>query len=589
MELAPAVPFRSGGCGPKGARPRAAVVAALCLTIALGSCGCIPEFLKRRPVSKRTEETPPQPEFTGTGLKVSARFLDTRSEIEKRFKKFLPDSGVVPVEVIVRNDSDRPLKIHSANGLPLSPPFNGITVVVDGECYAPLSPLDVLTVLIGERKVLRYRKPGLFGIVAGVVAVQPLAAFFAHGELSVGRYYRSLVAHSIYPVRRSGVLEPITLGPGDERKGFLFILIPAGKNPYLGEGFPGSGEASCELRFRPSGPAYIDLDSLDICDVRMAGREVTSSSAVEGGVGEPAFFALRSAKRWRKGGLLVGHLDDVEEGKRESLAEVARFASRSAHIADASMLGAHAACAVNFRSKSRLYLVRLGAPPTLAGAVDLGRHIKGVRFTRSGLFVVTVDGVFRLFSPEDFEEIGSERLGPGIDCIYLDGGRLIVSKEKELSIYGTTGEDLLRLVDRISVPAAERRILAVSGGDVFVAHSSKRAGGDTLVVLDSSTFSERSRMVLPGSITYAGASGGVLLQIDEGTILWIRFIPAERSFRIEMAGHLPFQAGAISSMNDTLTVLGREGRIVKGDLTPREVTEFTVNVPLNHPHPRAVQ
>jgi hypothetical protein len=566
-----------------GSRLRKIALAALCLAFALDCSGCVPEFLKRRPVSKSNEETPPQPAFTGTGLKVSARFPAGREEIEKRFKKFLPDSGIVPVEVSLRNESGGPLNIHSANGLPLPPPFDGVTLAKEGECYPPLSPLDVLTVLIGESKALRYRRPGLFGVVAGVTAVQPLALVFAHGELSVGRYHRALVKNSLYPVRKSGILEPLALEPDGEAQGFLFFLIPAGEDPYAGEGAGEGGGVSWELRFQPAESAYVDLDPLDVCDVRSARIEVPSPAAragMRGGV-EPPFFALRCASRRSKGGLLVGYVQDVEEGGGEKLAELAGFGSRSARIADASMLGGYAACALNFKSRSRIYLIGLDGAFSLEGTADLERSVVGIRLARAGLFVVTVDGVCRLFSLEGLEETRSERFGPGIGGLYLDGDRLVVAKDGQISIYGTDGYSLLKPIDRIPVPEVERKILFRSADGVIFAHASKGAGGDTLVVVDPSAFSERGRMVLPGEISYACETGGMMLQIEEGTILRVRFVSKDRSFRIERAGYLPFRVGAMRSDNGTFTAIGTEGRVVKGDLSPREIAPFTVKVALN--------
>jgi hypothetical protein len=585
LEKGVAVFFRSERRSPMSPRFRAETVVGLCLAVALGTSACVPEILKRRPVSRRTEEAVPQAVFAGTGLKVSARLLETRSEIEKRFKKCLPDSGVVPVQVRLRNESDRTMRIHAANGLPLSDPFNGMTLTIGDECFMPLSPVDVLIALIGERKTMRYRRPGLFGMATGMVAVQPFAIFLAHGELSVGKYYRAIVGNSLYPVKKSGVLEPFTLEPGGEVEGFLYFLIPEGDNPYLDRGSRGKGEGavSWELFVRPAEAAYRMPDSLGMYDAREARVEMEADGAVgKIGAGTP-IFALRPETGGHGGELLIGRLEDAMESRDEPFVDIAGFVSQSARVADATMLGEYAACAVNFKSRSRVHLVRIGDAPALAGTADFGRNIEGIHLSRRGLFAMTTDGVCRFVSLESLERIESERFGQGIDGLYFDGARLAVMKEKEISIYGTAGQDLLRLVDRMSVPEAKRRAVGRSGNGLFLVHGAKGAGGDTLVAVDPSGFSEMSRVAFPGCVTYAAIHDGILLQLEEGTLLDLCFSPADSSFRIERGGYLPFQAAAVSRLDGAFIAFGREGQIVQGDFTPREIAAFAVKVPLNPP------
>ena len=82
-------------------------------------------------------------------VSVTAYLIPDREEIEERFGLCLPDSGIVPIEVTLRNETDLPVVIHTSHGFAAPEPFHGLTLTAGGSEYLPIEPLDVLAVLLG--------------------------------------------------------------------------------------------------------------------------------------------------------------------------------------------------------------------------------------------------------------------------------------------------------------------------------------------------------------------------------------------------------------------------------------------------------
>ena len=61
-------------------------------------------------------------------------------DVPEFFLKTMPDSGVVPVRVTIRNGGASPLVIHNANGMDLGAGFEGFALVVNGAMRLPLDP-----------------------------------------------------------------------------------------------------------------------------------------------------------------------------------------------------------------------------------------------------------------------------------------------------------------------------------------------------------------------------------------------------------------------------------------------------------------
>ena len=80
----------------------------------------------------------------GAGIDINARFLSDTEELKYHFKSFLPDSGIVPVLVGIRNNDIVSFRIHSMNSLDLRDEFNGFSLLINGEEVFPLHPAGVV-------------------------------------------------------------------------------------------------------------------------------------------------------------------------------------------------------------------------------------------------------------------------------------------------------------------------------------------------------------------------------------------------------------------------------------------------------------
>jgi hypothetical protein len=211
--------------------PRSAAVLALCAAAAVATPSCrlaqrgSPATLEMRAVS------------TGTGLAVAARFAIPGDDLPKYLLETMPDSGIVPVRIAVRNEGTSPLLIHSANGMKLAPGFEGCSLVDDGRVRAPLPPRTVAERVLGKGAG-RYRMRGATSFVAGSF-IAPIEAFYIYSEIDVGRYYRPIFGKSFYPAFESGMMKPVRIEPGEERSGYLYFAMPGGAKPD-----------SCELLVR---------------------------------------------------------------------------------------------------------------------------------------------------------------------------------------------------------------------------------------------------------------------------------------------------------------------------------------------------
>ena len=58
------------------------------------------------------------------GIDVTVSIIPDREGIEQCFKTFLPDSGIVPLEVMIRNGTGRSVRIHTSHGLDAPEPVS---------------------------------------------------------------------------------------------------------------------------------------------------------------------------------------------------------------------------------------------------------------------------------------------------------------------------------------------------------------------------------------------------------------------------------------------------------------------------------
>jgi hypothetical protein len=523
-------------------------------------------------------------------LVITATLLPGRKDIEKRFETYLPDSGIVPVEITVKNNSDMTICLRAANGMPLPEIYNGFILEHGDKRFPLLSPSQALSLMMAEGKSLEYRKPGIFDAVVGI-AFPPSLFYYGYKEVSIGRFYRAMYKNSLYPPRKSGILEPLRLGPGDEAKGFLYFFVLPEDSPYpTGADAAAAGSSSgpqgvdrakgtpCIL-VRPTMPLEA-ADTLGIRDAVLARVERPAGSGSRCGGGAQVVFALGLAGKWEHGDVLAGHLDDMLVRGGESAFAVSSYSSKKSRIADASACGGRAACAVNFKSSSTVCLVDLEGNPWIGTSHDLDRRCSRVILIGSGFITMTEDGECRFTRFGETLPARTMRMGTKSQDLYLDGDRLVVLSEEDITLCGASGDDLLKRYERLPLARARRRMIGREGSVFYIIHETSRVGGDTLAVYDAETFDELWRTPLPGRIEFAGIERGLLLQIEDGTILHMSRDAGADSLRIDAAGYAPAPAGAISYRDDGFIVMGKNGVISEGDQVPRAIDDLVTRVPV---------
>jgi hypothetical protein len=530
---------------------------------------------------------------TAAGVAAAAYLIPDREEIQKRFGICLPDSGIVPLEVTLRNDTERTLVIHTSHGLAAPEPLHGLALDAGEAEYIPIEPVDVLAVLLGKEGKIGYRRPGIFDAVIGV-AVPPALFYYGHRELTVGRRYRSIFKHSIFEATKGGATRPLHIEAGEEIKGYLFFYLQPELNPYILEeetaGVDSARAAALGLTIRPCAERSFDtLSGVEGLNDAAAAYPVGGGDAaarLAEGENHAAnwrdgiLFALPTGGKWRGGGLLVGRVEEILLRGASVMSEVSGKISSSARMAGAAAAGTHAACAVNFKATSSVYIVDISGPPEVLGQIDLDRKTRRIILTEEGLLVATNDGRCRYLSMDGLDERRDIKLGRHLRDLFLDGDRLYVMEKEELSIYTAVPSDPLRLIESRPIPEADRRFVGIRDDMLYILHGAGNAGWDTLVVYHQGSFEELARTVLPAEVRFADASGGeLLLQLDGGLLLRIRFDGAPREFEAEVIGHLPFEAALIERTADGYTVLGRDGSLAADDIVPPLLPEYVSTVP----------
>lgn len=565
----------------------------------------------------------------GGGIDASARYLSSTEEIEALFHKFLPDSGIVPVQVTVRNNDTRPLRIHSSQTLQLGEAFRGFALIVDGNSYEPIHPLAVVKRMVGVRGATRYKRPGTFGAIAGSTIFPPLAGYHIYKEVKVGRYYRPLFDHSIYPAIAAGLFRPLTLEPGDEVSGFLYFSLPPGKNPYLvsvdslpesrtGEmiaeaaasGAPRSVEllvrASCHTEEIDTVPlldcTFPHIDGVTInpgdTDETVAWHDVRRGDC-------RLLFALRDAGGGgKRGELVIGVVDDLPGKLGERFWKIGGVTSQDASIADASLRDFRAACALNFEKKSKVYLVDLeGDEPRLIWRGGFSRKVLRIFLTGEGLLAITKDGFSHFLSYHQMKRERRVKLVRDIEdaAVYREH-LLVFDRERGLIVFSLRTDDFLRINARYPMAEAARRVLKLGLDTPYYVTINRGAGSacDTLTILSRSLHSdlrEIARLDLPGKVHLMTNHGlNVLCQLEDGTLIMllqhsvVQGGESGRSHELEIRGaaFLSFRARTLRVGIGDFVAIGEEGMFARGllsDFSPGayELVETRTPVEISKP------
>jgi hypothetical protein len=550
----------------KDASLRAAFSAVLLLALSLSSC---------RKVPLTSIELPEDGAGAALGLSVRAAFLYDPDEIEHLFKSFLPMHGIVPVLVAVRNDGAEPALLFSRNSFDLRQEFSGFSLCAGDTTLEPLHPIDVVAISRNEGVKRSYRKGSKVDIVTGVV-LPPAGVYFAWKGFKEYREYKPLVAASLLPVLYGGLFEPLVLQPGEEKSGYLYFNLDGKDSPYesieevvekeekkeavlrhrLKEGFT----PNHELVARPAraaaepGGSYGSLAAAD----SLRAKEIFFLKEAAPGSGE-AFFAI--LKSGGSESLVFGIMNGG--GIEGAPVDIKKFSGESASIAGAAAGHGRIVCAVNFKRKSKVFLVAGGI--ALEREIELPRRVRSIFITRDGFYALTSDSFCSFFpfdalAAGDYRKLGSDTRG----AFPLPGGELAVFDGPEVYLAGLTDSDRLSRKGEPALLRGDPEPLGLLGGRLLLRMPGSSNLGDTLVVFDTGSMAEISRIGLRGGSSLVSIhSEGVLAALEDGTILDIR--PGEDgALYIHRSAWLPFDLIAISGNGNGITAVSADGTIYRG-------------------------
>jgi hypothetical protein len=566
---------------------------------------------------RRTMPIPyPEPrgetQVAGGGIEVHARFLPGRAEIEQLFKWHMPDSGVVPVQVTLRNNDVVPFTVYCRSGVGGDESFRGFSLLVDGEEVEPLHPIGVLQRMVGTEEHVSYRDSKSEKIVSGTL-LPPLGGYFLYREFKIGRYYRPLFKHSFHRSLPSGLLLPLTLEPGETARGYLYFLLPGDESPYSGSGDTvdyrtADGDVAAErppvlhkdyeLRLRAHQSRSFN-DSIPVFDAVFPRRSDSPQSCEGVAVNAKSTdrlldekFVLTLHGRYEGNDDILfgcGRIDQLIDSFNGEFREIETLSGERARVADAVVCGSLVACALDFTGKSRCYLLEVeGCTVRRRERVLLPRRTRYLSFAGDGLLVVTADDFCRFISLPDMEERRRVRFGHAVKGVARCGDRLAVwDGRRGLCMYGTAGETLLKELGRYHLPKSGDLDFvgcdAVNATATILLRGSGGAG-DTLAVYalgGEAGFSERARLVLPapaavtcmrGTDCVIQLDGGLLIRLDLGEAVAAQVVENGNAHGlVRETAFLPITLLALNRIGTELIGIGEHGIIVRGsiaDLAP---------------------
>jgi hypothetical protein len=539
-------------------RIRKPFVPALLLAAAVSSC---------RGPSVPVGIEPGEEAPAGGGISVTAVLPDDPAMIEKLFRAYPPDSGVIPVYLTVTNDDTTTVVLHSLGNLPLGDRFRSITLDAGDGPVDPIHPLEVVMRLAGKTEAPNYKQMGAWHVVGGLL-IPPLGIYYAFKWGGYALDYRPMLRNSFFPAGRGGSFEPVVIAPGETAAGFLFFPLGPPRSPYYTEYEPGERKhdkpvqvrrvraaQGLELSVRPAeAPGATGALRPIAPGFEAVGMRRVRAEAGDLGTAAPDLFVLgRERDAGGRLDLLIGSARGLSASRSiDAFVNLVRLNNDSGELVDASSRGRFAVCAVNFNRRSRLYSVDLGgAAPALAADLRFDRPLLRVFALPMGVCAVTDDGFCGIYRYEDLKRTWYGRLGTKVSDAACDGERILTFGGDRIDEF--LCEDGRCEGPRRSAPAPDRGILQGirAGGSVLVAHKGKGALGDTLVLYDTGELRERARLPLPGKIEAVASSGTLVAVQVEGGVLMLFETRNDADPSLVGAGWLPERALALTTDGET--------------------------------------
>lgn len=514
----------------------------------------------------------------GGGFSAAAVLPDDPVQIERLFRAYPPDSGVVPVYLRVTNRDTSAVVLHTPGRLPVGERFRSIVLESGDGPVDPIHPLEVAMRLSGVRTEPGYAKMGRWHVVGGML-LPPLGVYyiFKWGEYALD--YRPLLRNSFFPAGRGGDFDPVVIEPGETAAGFVYFPLGPGENPYHTryESPEGErGEPIAVRAVRPGGglrlsvrPATVPREGMEL-EPAAPGFEATGIRRIRAeredcAAPSPDLFLLgRDRDAGEDLDLWIG--DEAGLARTRSLdgfVRIEHINNRTGRIADASACGRFAVCAVNFKRRARLYSVDLGgATPSLAADLRLERNVLRVFALPDGAYVVTDDGFCGVYRYDDLARARYGRLGTSVGDAMIVGDRLYTVGGGAIDEFDCAGGRCEKTGRGGVASAGGIGEIARIGASVLAVHRGRGALGDTLVLYDTESMAETFRLVLTGGVEALDVRGNIFSAQIEGGVL-MRFEARGRGEPALIdAGWLPEPAAALLTSAEGGIARSRDGRLL---------------------------
>jgi hypothetical protein len=515
----------------------------------------------------------------GAGIEAAATFIDDPEVFKSLFKSYPPDSGVVPVYVTVKNNDARPVQIHNINYLPLSDTFRGFTLEFGDNVLDPIHPLEAVMYIKGKAKVPDYKRIGAGNVVAGII-VWPLGIYYIVRGVQYSSEYKPLLRNSFFPAGRGGNFDPVTIQPGEVASGFIYFALLPEDNPYYRD------EADLDVDKRGKEKPSLKVESGR--DLRISVNPAVSSSSysdceipvdsmltvrglklMRSEDGSPAghssgdFFALVSNEgRGSKLDLVIGSSEEVFESRStRGFTVLSELSGKKADLVDASRWGDRAVCGVNFKQKSRIYLLEwVDGKLILSVEAQFDKKIRRIIAAEDAIYVTTDTGFCYTFEYEGLKTDRYVNIGNQVDDIMMTGGKLLVFGKKSVLEYEIIPGHNPKRTREAGISSAGKTDAGLAGEGVVLKHKGRGTHGDTLVMYDPESLKEVIRQPFPGLIGVIDMSAdGVIVQMTGGMIM--RIVRQEEDYGTYEAGWIPVLATSSGRSGEIVTLVSEEMRL----------------------------
>lgn len=515
----------------------------------------------------------------GAGIEAAATFIDDQEALKSLFKCYPPDSGVVPVYVTVKNVDARPVQIHNINYLPLNDTFRGFTLRFGDNILDPIHPLEAVMYIKGKAKVPDYKTIGAGNVVAGII-IWPLGIYYIVRGVQYSREYKPMLRNSFFPAGRGGNFDPVTIKPGEVASGFIYFPLLPEDNPYFRDDadldVDKRGKETPSLKVESRGDLKISVNpavsssSYGDCEIPVDSMlTVRGLKLMRSEDGSPAghssgdFFALVSNEdRGSKLDLVTGSSEEVFESRSTGgFTVLSELSGKKADLVDASRWGSRAVCGVNFKQKSRIYLLeRVDGKMILVAEAQFDNKIRRIVAAEDAIYVMTNTGFCYTFEYDGLRTKRYVNIGNHVSDMVMRGGKLLAFGKKSVLEYEIVPGHNPKRTRQAGISSSDKTDAGLAGKGVVLKHEGRGTHGDTLVAYDPESLKEVIRQPFPGRIGIMDMSAnGVIVQMTGGMIM--RIVRQEEEYGTYEAGWIPVLATSSGRSGEIVTLISEKNRL----------------------------